>query len=764
MSGPPPYAAGDVQDEAAPRGNGAARLPVRRKLLYGIITTAAFFGLLELTLLALRVEPASRQSDPFVGFSGQSRLFTERESASGQPILVTAENRLPWFNRQSFPREKPPGAYRIFCLGGSTTYGRPYDDRTSFAGFLRAFLPEMDPSRPWEVINAGGISYASYRIEVLARELAEYQPDLFVVYTGHNEFLEERTYASLRETPEPVRRLVGLASRSRTFSLMQRMLRGAPPSRDRYTLPAEVDAILDRAVGPGAYHRDDAWREQVLAHFRFALERIVDVAVDAGAEVVLVVPAGNLRDCTPFKSEHRDGLSNEELREFLANLRAGEEAFRAGKLPEALERIDRAIAIDPRHAAAHYLRGRALIESGDAQAARDAFVRARQEDVCPLRAPREIQEIVREVADQRRLPRIDFAGIVERQSEYGIPGADWFLDHVHPTIEGNERLAREVADKLVEMKVVRPQPSWTSDGFRRVAERVREQIDPRDHAIALRNLAKVLNWAGKVDEADRLALKAVEHLPDDFEAQRMTGYAMLRLNQVAEAKACFEAALRMEPNDVRALSGLGNVYDRLGQHEAARDCFARAVAVDPKQAPSHFNLGNALRNLGQLEEAEAAYRRAIALAPDQPDSHKNLGLVLFAQGDVPGTVREFETALALENHVPQRHAELGFVLIDADQAERADAEFRAALAIDPSCVSALFGRALLYERRGELSRASELIRDALRVAPNDANLRYILAQYALQRGDVETAKAELDTVLRLDPGHADAGRLRATMP
>jgi len=764
MSGPPPYAAGDVQDKAAPRGNGAARLPVRRKLLYGIITTAAFFGLLELTLLALRVEPASRQSDPFVGFSGQSRLFTERESASGQPILVTAENRLPWFNRQSFPRDKPPGAYRIFCLGGSTTYGRPYDDRTSFAGFLRAFLPEMDPSRPWEVINAGGISYASYRIEVLARELAEYQPDLFVVYTGHNEFLEERTYASLRETPEPVRRLVGLASRSRTFSLMQRVLRGAPPSRDRYTLPAEVDAILDRAVGPGAYHRDDAWREQVLAHFRFALERIVDVAVDAGAEVVLVVPAGNLRDCTPFKSEHRDGLSNEELREFLANLRAGEEAFRAGKLPEALERIDRAIAIDPRHAAAHYLRGRALIESGDAQAARDAFVRARQEDVCPLRAPREIQEIVREVADQRRLPRIDFAGIVERQSEYGIPGADWFLDHVHPTIEGNERLAREVADKLVEMKVVRPQPSWTSDGFRRVAERVREQIDPRDHAIALRNLAKVLNWAGKVDEADRLALKAVEHLPDDFEAQRMTGYAMLRLSRVAEAKACFEAALRMEPNDVRALSGLGNVYDRLGQHEAARDCFARAVAVDPKQAPSHFNLGNALRNLGQLEEAEAAYRRAIALAPDQPDSHKNLGLVLFAQGDVPGTVRQFEIALALENHVPQRHAELGFVLIDADQAERADAEFRAALAIDPSCVSALFGRALLYERRGELSRASELIRDALRVAPNDANLRYILAQYALQRGDVETAKAELDTVLRLDPGHADAGRLRATMP
>jgi len=321
-------------------------------LLYGAVTTAAFLGLIELTLLAIGVDPASQESDPLVGFSGHSPLFIHSESPSGHPIMVTAENRLTWFNRQSFLRDKPPDAYRVFCLGGSTTYGRPYDDRTSFPGFLRAFLPEMDPSRQWEVINAGGISYASYRIDVLARELAQYQPDLFVLYAGHNEFLEDRTYSSLIDTPEPIRRLIGLASWSRTFSLAQRVLRGTPKSQDRPTLPAEVDAILDRSVGPGAYHRDDQWREQVLSHFRSTLGQIVDVARDADAEIVVVVPASNLRDCTPFKSEHRDGLTNEESREFRANLRAAEEALQAGKFSEALSRINRAIQIDPRHAAA----------------------------------------------------------------------------------------------------------------------------------------------------------------------------------------------------------------------------------------------------------------------------------------------------------------------------------------------------------------------------------------------------------------------------
>lgn len=763
MSGPLPNANGGSREKTARRNRLGGRLTVRRKLLYGAVTTLTFFGLLELTLLAFRIVPASEQVDPFVSFSGQSRLFTETKTASGEPVLVTAENRLPWFNRQSFLRDKPPDGYRIFCLGGSTTYGHPYDDRTSFAGFLRAFLPEMDPSRQWEVINAGGISYASYRIGVLIRELAQYQPDLFVIYTGHNEFLEDRTYSSLIDTPEPIRRAIGLARWSRTFSLAQRLLRGRPASQDRPTLPAEVDALLDRAVGPGAYHRDDRWRAQVLAHFRSALGQIADVAQDAGAKIIFVVPASNLRDCAPFKSVPRDGLTNDELREFRANVRAAEEAFQAGKFAEALSRIDRAIQIDSRHAAAQYLRGRVLIETGNTAAARQALVRAREEDVCPLRALDAIQEIVRDVAAERSIPVIDFAALVDRESKRGIPGADWFLDHVHPTIEGYQRLAQELANELIQMKAVSPQPSWSSDGFRRVAQRVVDGIEPRDHAIALRNVAKVLSWAGKVDEADRLALQAAEHLPNDAEALRMAGYAKLRLNQTAEAKPLFEAALRMGGDDARALSGLGEVYTRCGQHEAARDCFSRAVAVDPQHAPAQFNLGNSLRILGQLEEAEAAYRKAISLAPDQPDTHKNLGLVLFALGDVERTVHEFEAALALEDHVPQRHADLGYVLIDAGQQRRAEAEFRAALAIDPSFVPALFGMALLCEKRGDLPRATNWLQDAIRIAPNDVNAHYYLARYAVQRGDGATARSELDTVLKLDPNHAEARRLRATM-
>jgi tetratricopeptide (TPR) repeat protein len=763
MSGPPPLASGGGQNNAAQPSNRLARLSLRRKLLYSVCTTVAFWGLLELALLALGVAPALPDSDPWVGFSGHAPLFVPSSSSAGPPRLVTAEQRRSWFNHQAFLRDKPPEAYRIFCLGGSTTYGRPYDDRTSFAGFLRAFLPAMDPSRSWEVINAGGISYASYRIEVLTRELVQYQPDLFVIYTGHNEFLEDRTYSSLIETPEAIRRAVRWAGWSRTFALAQRMLHGPPAVADRPTLPAEVTAILDRSVGPSAYHRDDRWRAQVLAHFRAALGQIVAVARNAGAEVLLVVPASNLRDCSPFKSEHQDRLTNEQLREFQIQLRSADLALQAGQLAEALPRLERAVQIDPRHADAQYRYGRSLIETGDLAAARQALVRARQEDVCPLRAYEAIQDIVRDIAAQWKIPLIDFAALLDRESAGGIPGADWFLDHVHPTIEGNQRLAREVAEQLVERNEVTVQPSWTPDAFQQVAQRVVDRIDPHDHAVALRNLAKVLSWAGKVEDADRLASQAAEHLADDAEAQRMAGFARLRRNETVEAQRYFEAALRLRGDDARALCGLGEVYTRLEQHEAAGQCFSRAAAADPQHVPAHFNLGNTLRTLGQLEAAEAAYRQALALAPDHPDAHKNLGLVRFAQGDIAGTVRHFEAALDLEDHLPQRHTDLGFVLIDGDDLQRADAAFQAALAIDPACVPAMFGAALVCERRKDLARAAQWLRDGLRVAPNDVNLHYYLARYALHRDDPATARSHLDTVLTLDPNHADARRLRAAI-
>ncbi len=240
--------------------NPKSSLSTRKKACYSLVATGLFFVALECLLALSGVQPTIADRDPFVGFESSIPLFVE-QNQGGQVFMRTAPGKLSFFNWQGFAKQKPEGTQRIFCLGGSTTFGRPYDDRTSFAGWLREMLPLADRGRRWEVINAGGISYASYRVAALMDELVGYSPDLFIVYTGHNEFLEERTYRELQSQQPGLRRVAASLHRSRTFSLAHRLFFPDPMiSEGRSMMPAEVDAILDHSVGPDLYQRDDRLR------------------------------------------------------------------------------------------------------------------------------------------------------------------------------------------------------------------------------------------------------------------------------------------------------------------------------------------------------------------------------------------------------------------------------------------------------------------------------------------------------------------------
>ncbi|MEZ5362267.1 MAG: hypothetical protein R2748_07970 [Bryobacterales bacterium] len=82
-----------------------------------------------------------------------------------------------------------------------------------------------------EVINAGGVSYASYRVAAVMEELAQYEPDAFLIYSGHNEFLERRTYEGLIETPAPVTALGGILSRTRIWAAGAKLTGAGPSAR-----------------------------------------------------------------------------------------------------------------------------------------------------------------------------------------------------------------------------------------------------------------------------------------------------------------------------------------------------------------------------------------------------------------------------------------------------------------------------------------------------------------------------------------------------
>ncbi|MEO2018118.1 MAG: SGNH/GDSL hydrolase family protein, partial [Fuerstiella sp.] len=292
----------------------SAGLTWRRKLTFSAMCLAVFFVMLEVILAMAGFAPVVETEDPFVGFSSYIPLFATAKNEPG--MLETASGKLAFFNRQSFPSRKQTDNSRIFSVGGSTTYGRPYDDTTSFTGWLRELLPHADPSRKWDVINAGGISYASYRVAKVMQELTNYKPDLFIVYCGHNEFLEYRTYRDLRTTFPGLTAVGGMLSHTRTYAVMHRAWQSdsvTPTRRPTWQLPAEVVTLLDNSVGPQDYHRDEKLKQQIKDHYYLNLRRMVTIARGAGARILFVVPASNLKDSSPFKSDGGRSVTRNQL-------------------------------------------------------------------------------------------------------------------------------------------------------------------------------------------------------------------------------------------------------------------------------------------------------------------------------------------------------------------------------------------------------------------------------------------------------------------
>lgn len=698
-------------------------MPVWKKILLAILVTAAFFVLLELGLAALGVKPRFFEDDPYVGFSAYAPLFVPATAADGTPMLTTAPNKLELFNDQAFPRTKAAGARRVFCLGGSTAYGHPYDDTTSFCGWLRRFLAAADPEHSWEVINAAGISYASYREAKLMEELKDYQPDLFILYTGHNEFLERRTYGKLIAVPAAVRGLGALASRTRTYTVMRRALESAKRARNDgaqgpTVLPAEVNALLDEAVGPVDYTRDDGLRDQVFSHFHYNLARMVDIAHSVDAEVILVVPPVKLRDCAPFKSEHRAGLDPADETRWRELATAARTAYAEGRPEQALAAMDQANAIDDRHAHAWYFTGQVLDALGRFADARRAYERARDEDVCPLRAPGPVAAIVAQVGAERGLPLVDFRSLVEQRSPNGIPGESLFLDHVHPTIEGHKMLALALLDVMVEQGMVRPAPAWNEGTVERITQEVMGSLDDAAQASALTTLSRTLGWAGKLVEALALAERAVALDPGSVPAHYQAGLCADLLGRVDEAMVHYQRAVELDPSAALAHGNLAVAYEKKGDAEGAvrhhRLAIRHGQARDLPRYRSNLArlqlwLGFQAYSQGRFAESVPLFAEAAGLQPDNAEALDKLGTALLAVNRPLEAAAALQRALRISPTNAAVRNRLAVALYLGGRSAEAVAEYRRAVADDPRLADAPDGLVNYLRRAGRGPEAQTVL-------------------------------------------------------
>ena len=289
--------------------------------------------------------------------------------------------------------------------------------------------------------------------------------------------------------------------------------------------------------------------------------------------------------------------------------------------------------------------------------------------------------------------------------------------------------------------------------------RISEALALYDQASSVRedpalrnNRGNALRLLGRLEEAEREILRAIEIEPDYADAHSNLGAVLIDMGRPRQAIPSFQTALDLDPELAAAASNLGNAYFALGDLDSALVAYERALELDPDFAEALNNSANALSTVGRFEEARARYLRALGLRPDFPEAKYGLGRLYLATERPGEAVPLLKDAHKARPSSYEGAAFLAHAAWQAGNRELAAQSFADVIRLQPGRIPAYRNLARLLGEMGRRDDAELLLRKAISMI----ELPDLLEQLAtLLEGDA--ARAEEVEALR-----ARAHELRAS--
>jgi len=345
-------------------------------------------------------------------YGGDLRLFIPMKSPMSDYFQINndvarryffMQETVPTPGRDLFLKKKPANGYRIFVMGGSTTAGYPYGNNLMFSRILQRRLSDVFPDRTIEIINVAMSAINSYTMMDFIDEIIHQNPDLVLIYAGHNEYygaMGAGSMESLGRHPALVRFTLKL-KRYRLFLLMRDITGFFRKSYSRAVHGAsETDptaTLMARIVGKKSIPFESDLYHQGLIQFTDNLGIIFNRCQKAGVQLVIGELVSNFRDQKPFISEATD------------------------KFPPANQ---------------VYFEARHCESTGRLKEAHSLYTQAKDLDVLRFRAPEAMNVIIHELADQYQAAVVPMKRIFEDISMHHIIGNSLMTDHLHPNMDG----------------------------------------------------------------------------------------------------------------------------------------------------------------------------------------------------------------------------------------------------------------------------------------------------------------------------------------
>ncbi len=484
-------------------------------------------------------------------------VMVEGMRPDGTRVLETRDPRLPY---QQVLHPKPPGVFRVFAFGGSATAGLGFSPNVTFARYLERMWREAAPEQSLEVVNLGIVALSSKQVRLLVEDVIESAaPDLVLVYSGNNEFLEihAERYAEAHATS--LERFRGALARTHLFRLLKPLVRApaqVAPTSTRDLARDDLRLTQDEIIRD--IELDEADRHDVITAYEQNLDHIASAAARVEVPVVMMNVASN------WQWRGREDLAGD----YVARLVGKRDLEPVARKRAALEILAGRIGED-RDGLRHewlFQRAALLADGGDWKGAARDYRAASNEDPHLRRALDVMNQKVQQLAAHRGAIFLDTVSVLERRAEHGIVGFADFYDYVHMTPRGAVSVAAALFDTLRDHGLVKHAGAFSSEDFVQ-GELARIGALPRD-ALALETWLGVGDDLSRIEDRDLWKYQAMrEELeariardPLDFEARVYRGNARAHESDgAAGAVEDYRAALEIRPGHPAVMRNLARV-------------------------------------------------------------------------------------------------------------------------------------------------------------------------------------------------------------
>mgnify|MGYP006292889359 CR=1 FL=1 len=310
------------------------------------------------------------------GFDPSLRLFLPiRDGAPGRLQRFRRETGTP--EERSFLIEKPAGTFRIFAPGGSSVafLQEHFDALEARLNARYAGDPRI------ELINAGMWSYGSQRVMIIAREVMEYDPDLLLLYSGHNEFEDLRQLELVEKGVSSLQRLLICSALYRIYWHHSRQRQLDILQSERNMALLQKQPFTDHDEWLRTISHDDLYTR--MRAFQRNIKAIVELCRDRHVALILGTVPSNYWEPAPEEGWHTIATELTPLRN-------------AGKYEDYMAAMGEFLTTHLRR------------QSSPAE-----------------------NTVIRQIADKYKLPLADVFQAVCEAEPHGVPGEALFDDSCH---------------------------------------------------------------------------------------------------------------------------------------------------------------------------------------------------------------------------------------------------------------------------------------------------------------------------------------------